>query len=355
MNNSAKRASIILGVFMAVVLIGSTFLQLFSRETQQAANQPQPTQRVDATFPPPLDPAGTAFESFYLHPSGIFAIAQPTGFTPSQPASRPGIAQINMVNNESLAVIDSFVQDPGVPVSADTLDAYFTADVLDQTWTNFEQWTENSRRRDGEDLLIDFSVRYNRQNYVARQRAWTDGEWIYAVRVLAPDNATDYLVSILDGVRPTLRAFKQYAGQPFDWGLYYDPTSSVGIRHPATWTVTDGAPGRPVSIAGADGEVLRLESQTGAIADEAAARAWVEAARPGASILSVSAVEGELSGFRVAYRVTGPDGDPQSGLAVLLGGPEGQLYTANLRFPGEAVDLNTLASSAAAPAAEATA
>ncbi|MBW4437592.1 MAG: hypothetical protein KME04_10685 [Pleurocapsa minor GSE-CHR-MK-17-07R] len=352
MNNSARRASIALGIFMAVVLVGSTFLQIFSQNTAVApVNNAQATARIDPTFPPPLDAAGITYDQLFLHPTGIFAIAQPTGFLPSDPSSSTFIAQVNMVNDEALSVIDAFVQNPGGPITAADLDSYFTSEVLAASWANFQNWTENTRSLDGDTLSIDFSVRLNQQNYVARQASWTDGEWIYVIRVLAPENATQFLQSVLASLRPTLVPFKQFVGQPFDWVLAYDPVGSVGIRHPRDWQVTDSAPGRPVSISGLAGETLRLETQTGSVSDADAASAWVVTARPGAVVTSAEPLtRGDLSGFAVSYTSATVDGEPLSGYALLLNGADNQLLTANLRFPAEGVNLNEVAANVAVAA-----
>ncbi len=351
MNNHAKRASIILGVFMAVVLVGSTFLQLLNPNATTPQNVP-PTQRIDPTFPPPLDTAGITYDQLYLHPSGIFAVAQPTGFTASNPSSQPNIAQINMVNNEALSVIDAFVQDPGSPVSADDLDGYFTEAILNQSWANFQNWSETTRRSDGDNLVIDFTVRFSNQDFVARQIARTDGEWIYVTRVLAPANATNFLITVLENVSNSMQPFKQFAGQPFNWNIYLDPTTNLAIRHPQSWVVTNSAPGRPASIAGSNGENLRVETANGNLLNDEAAENWVLAARPNATILSVA--QGDPGTYKVAYAYTTADGDPLSGLAMLINGENDQLHTANLRFVGENIDLNTFTPGAAAVEAEAT-
>lgn len=350
MNNNAKRASIILGVFMAVVLIGSTFLQLLNPNSSTVATV-APTQRVDPTFPAPLDTAGITYDEMYLHPSGIFAVAQPTGYAASQPSSQPNIAQINMVNNEALSVIDAFVQNPGTQVTADDLDGYFTEEVLDQSWSNFQNWSETTRRRNGDTLVIDFTVRFSNQDYVARQIARTDGEWIYVTRVLAPSNATNFLITVLENVNNSMTPFKQFAGQPFNWEIYLDPATNIAIRHPAEWLVTNSAPGSPASIAGSNGENLRVETQTGNILNDEAAENWVLSTRPNATILSVA--QGESGTYTVAYAYATADGDPMSGFAALMNGENNQLYTANLRFAGENIDLNSYAPTAAAPEAEA--
>ncbi|MEP7293984.1 MAG: hypothetical protein ABI835_19510, partial [Chloroflexota bacterium] len=58
-------------------------------------------------------------------------------------------------------------------------------------------------------------------------------------------------------------------------------------------------------------------------------------------------------GFSVAYSYTTVDGSKQSGLSVLLNGPDGKLHIANLLFPTGGIDLNAVVLNA--PAADATA
>lgn len=347
--SNARRASIILGIFMAVVLIGGTILQLFAPNIPITQETIPPTDAPIPTFPPPVtNLQSLSFDKVYLHPSGMYAIAQPDGWTADQPNTARALAQVNMVNNSTLSVIDAYVEDAGGPVTVEDLSPRFTQQVLAQSWSRFSRWTETNRRLEGETLLIDFQVTLQRQTYIARQKVWTDGEWIYVVRVLTPENARDYLLYILDNVSSRITPFKEFAGTPFEWLAYYDVPTRHIIRYPAAWTVTDSAPGRTASIAGANGEALRVEARPGVnIADEGAARAWLENERPGATILSVRPVtRGELSGFSVAYSFVTPDGDPQSGLALLLNGDD-RLHIANLRFPAENVDLNAVTPAAA--------
>jgi hypothetical protein len=360
MQTGAQRASIILGVFMAVVMIGGVIVPLLGGNNPTSPST-SPTDAPVPTFPPPISDLTTvSFDEYYLHPTGLFMIAQPTGYEVSQPTSAPTIAQVNMVNSTALSVIDAYVEDPGAPITADALDARFDQATLAQSWSRFNSWEELSRRMDGDTLLIDFQVELQNQIYVARQKVWTDGDWIFVVRVLAPDNATDFLVATLNALAGTMQPFKAFAGTPFDWQAYYDHLLNHIIRYPSGWSVTDSAPGRPASITGTAGELLRVEAQANTtVADAAAAQGWVESQRSGATVLSAAPVtRDDSSGFAVAYTFSSVDGDPQSGLAVLLNGSDGTLHVANLRFPAENVDLNSVQASlsAAEPAAaEATA
>jgi hypothetical protein len=87
---------------------------------------------------------------------------------------------------------------------------------------------------------------------------------------------------------------------------------------------------------------LRVESQAGTALDtQDSASTWVEDLRPGTQILSVEPVNrDETDGYSVAYSFKTVDGDSESGLAVLLNGPDDTLHVANLRFLANNVDLN---------------
>lgn len=337
---NAKRASIILGVFMAVVLIGSTFLQLIGRNSTTTQTV-IPTATAIPTFPPPPSASELDFSTLYLHPTNIFAIGQPTGFEQASPSSNVNLAQVNMVNNSTLSVIDAFVQDPQESVTTEGLTGFFTADVLDRTWDFFTNWTESSRTADATGLTIDFAVTLQQQQYAARQRAWTDGTWIYSVRVLTPSNATDYLRALLDGSVASMLPFTQFAGTPLNWTALYDHTSGMVVRYPQTWTVTDGGAGRPATVSSPDGATLRVEARAGQTVDsQDAASAVLQQIRPGATVVLVeevaqpaSATAEAASGYQITYTTVTPDGEVQSGLAKVLNGPNNTLYVAVLRAP----------------------
>ncbi|MBZ0289878.1 MAG: hypothetical protein K8I30_19805, partial [Anaerolineae bacterium] len=95
------------------------------------------------------------------------------------------------------------------------------------------------------------------------------------------------------------------------------------------------------SITGTGDVSLRVETEGGSESDEAAARAWIESHRPGATVLSVQPItRGEDQGFSATYTFKTVDGDSQSGQAVLINGSDETLHVANLRFPGADIDLN---------------
>ncbi len=356
MQNSGKRASIYLGIFLAIVMGAGAILPLLRSSGNGTTTATEATATVLPTFPaPPADFSSISFNQVYLHPSGIFSIGQPDGWTASNSNNGASIDQVNLINNDQLAVVDTYVEAPATPITPDELSAHFTESVMNASWANFTTWQETNRSMDGDRLVIDFSVVLQSRTFVARQIVWTDGTWIYVVRVLVPENATDYLRYLLDNFVSTLQPQTEFQGTPLEWSAYYDPDVSHIIRYPSNWSVTDSAPGRPTSITSAEGStLLRVESRANtSVADEAAASAYVESERSGISVVSVAPVTRGLGqGFSVAYTYTNVDGDQQSGLSVLLNGADGTLHTANLLFSASGIDLNSVQLST--PSADAT-
>ena len=157
----------------------------------------------------------------------------------------------------------------------------------------------------------------------------------------SPENAIDALRYLVDNVTESVKANSTYASLPLNWKAYFDQQDTHIIRYPADWTLADSAPGRPTSIEGNDA-TLRVETEAdAAVSSEDDARNWVEQLRAGANILSVEPVSRDGNeGYAVSYSYRTVDGDPQSGLAVLLNGQDNKLHVANLRFSAADVDLN---------------
>ncbi len=351
MQNSARRASIALGVFMAVVLVAGSILPLLSNNSATTAPAVEPTLVPTPTFPPPLTNFDNLrFDQLYLHPSGLFTIALPTGYRVAQPNTGATIAQINLRDDATLGVIDAYIEKPFSPVTTDQLSARFTRETLAPTWSRFPSWRETNRQTVDDKLIIDFAIEFQRQNYVARQQVWTDGDLIYSVRVLTPDNAVSYLRHVLAKVAESIQPLDLFPGTPFDWQADYNHLTHLIWRHPSDWTMLDGGIGRPTTWGAANNVTLRIETRPNVIiGDEAAAAAFVDGLQRSAAILSVQPVtRGAASGYAVAYSYQTFDGEPFSGLALLLNqtdsaGTSAALLVANLRFPGAAVDLNTVA------------
>jgi hypothetical protein len=325
---------------MLFAMVASVFLPLFSRQALLAGT-PLPTDAPSPTAPPAVDINTISFDQVYLHPSGLFTVAEPSGWSQVQTSSNSASAQVNFSNNTALSVVEAYIQVPStLPKTTQELQDFFKQSDLEASWSNYTTRSEAARRLDGDKVIIDFNLTLGTQPLIARHEAWTDGQWIYVVRVVTPANAPDMLKAMLDKEIPTLKPNKQFAGTPIDWNAYFDPKDRHIIRYPKAWTLADSAPGLPASIT-SDNLTLRVSAQDGAVKDDAAAQAWVQSAQAGATILSATAVQRqEGSGFAVAYTFKNADGDSQSGLAVLLNGANNRLHVANLRLNAANVDLN---------------
>lgn len=350
MNAGTKRLTVILGAIM-IIAMGSSVILPILNPGGNLNTQPTvaPTDIPTPTVPaPPTDLSVITFNNDIVHPTGMFSLAQPTGWQPmaavtTSTGGSPTAPEINLNNSDRLSVIQAVLQPAGDMTTLEQVDAYYTPEVLQSSWQAYNTWRELTRRQEDNKLIMDFELKNRRdQTFIARQESWVEDGWLYRLRVITPENAPEMLKYLIENLEASFKVNPALAGVPLDWKGYFESGSNMAIRFPADWTLTDSALGRVASFSGS-GASLRLEAQPDAsAADETAARQWVTAVRPGAEVTSVQPVtRGSLQGFSVAYTFTDADGNPQSGFAVLLNGTNGTLYSANLRFDRASVDLNT--------------
>ncbi len=333
---------------LAVLMIASVFLPFFQSRTTTTQTV-TPTEIPQPTVPAPVTDFSTlSFEQRYLHPSGLYTVAQPSGFEPTTPSNNGQLVQVNLRNSDQLSVIEAIAEYPEAPLAdLEALNTRLDQSFLANSWRSYTTWTETARRVDTEknQVIIDFNLTQARQNYIARHAAWIGEDGVtYMMRVVTPDNASNYLVHMLEQMIPTLQPVAAFQGSPVDWTTYFSTTEGYVVRYPQTWGITDGSEGTPLTIEG-DGTVLRLESRAEtAIADESAAQEYVQTLRPNAQIVSVQPVEREGgNGYAVAYSETNLDGEAFSGYVVLLNdAATGRLLTANVRIGEGGVDFNAL-------------
>lgn len=345
-NKRMQRMTYGFGISMAVLMVLSLFLPALTQNAvnnTQQIDPPTPTVVPVPTFPPPItDFSSISFEEEYLHPSGLFTLGIPTGWTPNQPVTNPSQAQITLGNPDTVSVIEAYITTPTTPIeTADQLSEQFNTAALNSSWRQYTSANELARRVEGDRLLIDFELERTNQQFLARHVAWAEDNWIYVVRVVVPQNARDLMFFLLDAVAENFEGNTQFADTPLGWNGYFDQENEHILRHPTTWTLVDGGDGQPASFAAADGTAVQIETAEVAIPDETAARQWVENLRSGIQAQSIEPVSRPGGdGFAVAYTYTNPDGEQLSGKAVLLNGEDGKLHTANALLPTGGVDLN---------------
>lgn len=344
-NRTAQnRASVYLGIFLAVIMGLSVVLPLISNQSLQTTVQPTATPAP--TVPPPIEDLSTiTFDETYLHPSGLFTVAVPSGWEPVTEVNTTGEAQVTMRNSDALSIVEARILRPTSAVdlsSMDGLGAVFTDSWLASSWREYSSWDETARTVQDDELVIDFNLTRTGQDYIARQIAYTDGTWIYVVRAVTPSNASGVLLHLLENERESLEVVDRFLGAPIEWKAIFDNDSKLFIRYPGTWQETDSAPDAPVSVEGS-GVQLRVEQIDVAVSSVESAAAYVEGLRPGITVLSTTEIENYgTPGYRVAYTLVTPDGTTQSGLVTLLT-TDGAVYSANVLLTDVAdTDLNAV-------------
>ncbi len=165
-----------------------------------------------------------------------------------------------------------------------------------------------------------------------------------------PGNNPALLERLQSLLVPSIRLLPDSLAAPLSWPAYIDGVWNFVLKYPEGWSVVDGGPGRTATLADPGGQVaLTLNSEADSvIADAEAARAWVERVRPGAEILDVQpVVRTHGAGFGVSYLYSDADGEPRSGLTILLNGLGDRLATATLRLNEGRLNLLDSAVSAA--------
>jgi len=341
-----QRVTVVLGIVLAIAMGASLMLPLLQQLGVNAAPPAvQPTDVPPPTQPPPIaDLSSIRFEEPYLHPTGLFTAVVPSGWSATNEATTANEARVTFNNAAQLSVVEMRVIEPtgDLPLdSVEDLHNVFTNTWLQQSWSSYTSWDEDARRIEGAEMILDFSLERLGQEFIARQVSFTDGTWVYSLRVVTPSNASQMLQFVLNNVRASFQPVEAYVGTPLDWSAYFDNDAKHLIRYPDSWTLTDSAPGAPTSIAGSEGN-LRVETIEVPVDSADAARAWVQQARPGADVVSVEEFEslGGIPGYRVAYQLRNLDGATESGLAVLLNAG-GSAHVANMLLSESGIqDLN---------------
>jgi len=338
-----RRNYLVFSLVMVAVLSLSALAPLFTSNLQLEQPQAQPTATTPPVLPTPISDLSTIrFDSAVVSVSGLFSVALPTGWEVGTNSVQLNEAQLTQRNANAISVIEARLIQPETPLTTlEELSAYFSDAWLRSSWRDYTTWNKTGETILENRYVSDFLLTRLGSQFIARQEAWTDGRWLYVVRVVTPPNASEMLRYLLNGVRESLRVNQQAADFPFDWQGHFDPVHEYLIRFPSSWSVTDAALGQPTSLAG-EGATIRIDTLPVSVASAEEAEQWVTSTY-GAAVTSVTAVErGGVPGFAVAYQLPDIDGGSSSGYAVLLANGEG-MSVADLRFSQPNVDLNEAA------------
>jgi hypothetical protein len=339
------------GISMATIMALSLILPAISSNLNNSQPQPQDTAPtatavVNPTPLPITDFSSIIFEEDYLHPSGLYSVEVPTGWVVLSSPSLSTQTQTTLSNFNAQSEIYVYIEKPSVPITTmEELSAYFSGASLSSSWRAFGGGVELLFRDevDGK-LIVDFALDGgDGTEYLAQHTAWFDEDWIYVVRIFVPSNASELLFHMRDMMVESIHTIDRFNDTPVVWQSYYDFGTENIMRFPPTWRVSDGGLGLPISIESVveSGVRVRMEAQEGNVADEDAARAWVEDTHDGIEVASVAPTTHENGGFSVAYNYTDADGNGVSGLVVLFNGMDEQLHIAELQIPDGGVDLNS--------------
>lgn len=341
-----QRITLFLGIFLSFGMVASAVLPLLQNQmTNQSHSQTQATTVPLPTQLPPPDTSTITFDSTYFHPSALFTVAIPSTYSLSGEFNNESEALVTMDNPAAQSVLELRVLNPAEDVSLDSaqsLGEQFTSEWLRATWNGYSSWQEDARRVEGDNLIMDFSLGRSGQNYIARQVAFTDGTWIYMIRVIAPSNASESMQHVLNGELDSFQIIDRYAGEALAWDGYFDDSANHLLRFPGTWIVADGIEGAPASISGENAQ-LRVETSDATIDSADAASEYVAGLRSSITVLSVEEVEQYgNTGFRVAYTQSTADGASQSGAVLIINGADTN-HVVNLLLTDVAdADLNTV-------------
>lgn len=329
---------------IGVVLVASMLIALFAPglATSNTSNtSTQPTEYDTSLLTPqavvfPTPVPGTpevALAGTFVHPTGMMAVLRPQAWAAST-SNTATVVSVSMVNSTAYSVLHAYLQQYDYALDAATLDALTDAAALADSWSEYDGWTETNRAQVDDRLVIDFELALLSNTYLARQISWAGpgdlNTWAVVLRLVVPGNNPALLERLEALVLPSVQVLPDAFAAPISWPTHLDSEWGFTLRYPPGWELADGGSGRPTTLI-REGYTLSLNVQDGTtLADEDAARAWLEAERAGADVLAVEPVTRAFGeGYALAYTYPDADGALQSGLAVLVNGAD-RLYTASL-------------------------
>lgn len=356
--NSGRQAQIISVAIGLIIIFTFSITLIAPGSGRSSSSNPDVINNTPAPVAPLPNPnpkiEGAAP---YIHSSGYFRAFRPygadwtvseTSATGSSPTADSALARVFMNSSRLLAVIHNYIQ-PGVEF--ETLESlsenFLTPAYFAGVWSEYDSdWAETGRSVTADAVIADFTLSTGGIDYLGRATNWLEGDMLYAVRIVVPDNNSQLLDLLQGYVVPGFVGIPELQALNVDWPAFSDQDFGYVIKYPYSWQRIAGDAGRPVTFRApaSEGEskVFILTTPDYPLESAQDAEAWLVSQEPSAEVLDTQPVErGAGSGYQIAYAYTDTAGDAQSGLVVLLNDSAGTLFSANMQL--ERPDINLLA------------
>ncbi len=344
-----NRGMLVFTILMVTILVVGTVANFIGNDTADPSTAntdnnnpatPRPTPLVFPTVEP--EGATLTLKQPTVNSSGLFQISVPEGWditTNSYDFNLPG-ARSAFLNSNRLSVVDAhLLTGVNYPSHQALSDEYFTSGYFLTAWGSYDGFTETGRTV-GEAVTIDFELGLDDKVFLARQIAWMDLDWVRLVRVVVPDNNPALLEQLINLVVPTFISYNDQRRTSPTWVAFADNDANFAIRHP-NWTLVSAGTVPILEAPLTDASmVLRTETETPLSSLDEAETYVQEALRPDADVLSSLVITRDYgNGYMVSFADRDNEGNPISGLAVMLNDDANNLHIAELRLTESGVDL----------------
>ncbi|MFP4322601.1 MAG: hypothetical protein ACLFTK_09120 [Anaerolineales bacterium] len=347
---AATMAGILVFIFVVTLFAVPTTQTITDDPLAQPFDTPAPTE-----FRPPTpnpDGPNLNFANTIVQNNGWFQITAPVDYrvqTNTVDASIPQ-ARVELRADQRLSVIDILMQfGVNYPSHEELAEQFFQDAYFISVWRDYERFTETSRSV-GESIVIDFELTTDQVDYLGRQIAWLDGDWLHMIRIVTPENNPALRDALAEGLPPSMISYPTQRGSELSWRSYDDQQQGFLIRHPG-WQEVSGGPGSPVileSTAPSARMLLRQFDGVSLASVDEAERFVRETLEPEAVALGaqITGTGQATDGYLVSYETRDNDGNLISGLASLLNKPTGDLAVADVQYNEPNVDLLTVSDAA---------
>lgn len=175
--------------------------------------------------------------------NGLFQITTPLGWDTYNSTfdTTVAMARLSFRNLERLSVIEALLR---YGVNYPDLQAVSTELINDSflinAWGDYDGFTETSRSITDDQLIINFDLVANRTEFLGRQVAWMQADWLYMIRYVVPSNYPALLDAVDAMVSPTFIGYEDQRDKTPTYSSYMDFSQGFLVRHPA-WVQVSGA------------------------------------------------------------------------------------------------------------------